>query len=206
MFKREWFQIVPALPAMKKLVAYVDKAGTKEGTGAETAIVLMGSFDDASAGLATMRTKYIILECIHGRWNADQREAIIKQTAEMWRATYHHIDWWVEEEPGSGGKESAQSTIANMVGFSVKAEKVTGEKSVRAEPLASQASVGKVRMKAAAWNRYVLDELEVFPMGKIKDVVDACGGAFNKLWAPGGGITSASQISFGRKSDNMIGV
>ncbi len=196
MFKREWFQIVSSIPTCRhrKLIAYVDKAGTSEGTGAETAIVLMGEFEDLSVGLEALRLKYIILECIHGRWEAAEREAIIKQTAHAWGEIYGFIEWWVEQEPGSGGKESAESTIANLVGFSCKAEKVTGDKATRAEPLASQASVGKIRMKAAAWNNYVLDELEVFPMGKLRDCVDAAGGAFNKLWAPAGGIRSAADI------------
>ena len=32
----------------------------------------------------------------------------------------------VEQEPGSGGKESAESTIGNLRGFKVYADKVTG--------------------------------------------------------------------------------
>lgn len=203
MFKREWFPVVNTTPPLRRIVAYVDKAGTKEGTGAETAIILIGEYADSSAGLEAMRTKYIILECIHGRWEAAEREAIIKSTAETWQDQYGFVEWWVEEEPGSGGKESAQSTIANLVGFSCKAEKVTGDKATRAEPLASQASVGKIKMRAAAWNGYALDELEVFPVGKLRDVVDALGGGFNKLWSPSTGIGSASELRTGKPADNM---
>ena len=204
MFKREWFGILDGVPTLRKKVAYVDKAGTKEGTGAETAIVLMSEYMDGTAVLEAQKTKYIILEVLHGRWDAPQRESIIQQTAKSWGATYGHIDWWVEQEPGSGGKESAEGTVANMVGFNFKPDKVTGDKKVRAEPLASQASVHKIKMRAAAWNRYTLDELEVFPMGKIKDVVDACSGAFNKLWAPAGGIRSASEIYVGRTDNKEL--
>lgn len=174
---------------------------SSEGTGAETAIVAIGEYEDTAAGLEALRLKYVILEVIHGRWEAAEREAIIKQTAHAWQGLYGYIEWWVEQEPGSGGKESAESTVANLVGFSCKAEKVTGDKATRAEPLASQASVGKIRMKQAAWNGYALDELEVFPVGKLRDVVDALGGAFNKLWAPGGGIGSVTEIRVGR-ADN----
>lgn len=197
MFQRAWFEILPVPPRLRKLVAYVDKAGTKEGKGAETAIVLMGEYEDSSAGLDAMRTKYVLMDCLHGRWEASTREAIIKQTAESWRAAYGFVEWWVEEEPGSGGKESAQGTIANLVGFACKAEKVTGDKATRAEPLSSQASVGKVKMRAAAWNNYALQELESFPVGKLRDIVDAMGGAFNKLWQPAGGIRSSSEIRTG---------
>lgn len=200
MFKREWFTILPGVPKLRKVVAYVDKAGTKEGKGAESAIILIGDYEDATAGIETHRVKYIILECIHGRWEAPEREAIIKQTAATWRESYGYVEWWVEQEPGSGGKESAESTVANLVGFTCKADKVTGDKATRAEPLASQASVGKIKMRAAMWNKYTLDELEVFPMGKLRDIVDALGGGFNKLWTPGGGIRGAHEIRTG--SDN----
>lgn len=202
MFKREWFTIVTSIPPLRRIVAYVDKAGTKTGTGAETAIVLIGEYHDGSAALKAMQTKYIILETIHGRWEAAEREAVIIQTAYAWQSKYGYVEWWVEEEPGSGGKESAQGTVAGMVGFSCKAEKVTGDKATRAEPLASQSSVGKVKMIQAAWNNYTLSELEVFPVGKLKDVVDALGGAFNKLWQPGGGIGSADEIRVGRGDSN----
>ena len=198
MFKRDWFQILPVCPRLRKVVAYVDKAGTAGGSGAETAIVLFGEYEDAMHGLESMRYKYVMLDVIHGRWEAAGREAVIKQTAQIYEQRYGFVDWWVEEEPGSGGKESAQGTIANLVGFSVKAEKVTGDKATRAEPLASQASVGKVKMLAAAWNNYALDELEVFPMGKLKDIVDAASGGFAKLWHPGGGIGSASELRTGK--------
>ena len=39
-------------------------------------------------------------------------------------------------------------------------ERVTGSKEVRADPLSSQASVGKVRLLAGHWNAQLLDELE----------------------------------------------
>jgi hypothetical protein len=34
----------------------------------------------------------------------------------------------VEQEPGSGGKESAESTIRNLIGFRCFADRVTGSK------------------------------------------------------------------------------
>lgn len=205
MFKREWFHILPVAPSCRRIVAYIDKAGTEGGTGAETAIVLMGEYVDENMLLEAMRIKYVVLELIRGRWEAPEREAITKQTAQAWQAKYGFVHWWVEEEPGSGGKESAQATVANLVGFSCKAEKVTGDKATRAEPLATQASVKKISLRAAAWNSYALDELETFPMGKLRDIVDAMGGAFNKLWSPGTGIRSASEIRTGGKKDNTGG-
>ena len=93
---------------------------------------------------------------------------------------------WIEQEPGSGGKESAENTVRNLAGYNCQIERVTGEKVVRAEPLAAQASVRNVRLLAGPWNEEFIGEAEVFPVGRLKDQVDAAGGAFNKLCQPTG--------------------
>ena len=60
---------------------------------------------------------------------------------------------WVEQEPGSGGKESAQSTIRNLAGFRVYADRVTGDKESRAEPYAAQVEGCNVTLVQGEWNR-----------------------------------------------------
>jgi phage terminase large subunit-like protein len=89
----------------------------------------------------------------------------------------------VEQEPGSGGKESVEFTIRNPAGFRVVPDKVTGSKQVRAEPFAAQVQAGNVRLVAGDWHYAYLDELESFPAGKYRDQVDASSGAFNRLVA-----------------------
>ena len=88
---------------------------------------------------------------------------------------------WVEQEPGSGGKESAESTIRNLSGFKVEADRVTGDKESRAEPYAAQVQGGNVMVKRAEWARPFIGEHETFPNGQYKDQVDAAAGAFAKL-------------------------
>ena len=165
---------------------------TSGGTGARTSGVLMARYADPGAALPSMRTKYVVLDVVNGRWAAAEREAVIKQTAAADRQKWGRVTTWVEQEPGSGGKESAEGTVGNLAGFACKIERVTGPKEVRAEPLAAQASVGKVKLLAGGWNAGFLDEVESFPVGRLKDQVDAAGGAFNKLAAGGGGIDAAS--------------
>lgn len=196
-FKREWFQIIIALPPLTKLVRYWDKAGTKGGSGAETAGVLMGEYFDESVAIQAFKTKYVIIDIVRGRWEAAEREAIIKQTAEADKAKYGNVDVWVEQEPGSGGKESAQGTVANLAGFTCSFDRVTGSKEVRADPLASQASVGKVKLLAAPWNAAFLEEAEMFPLGKLKDYIDGSSGAFNKMFVPTGAFSAASEMAVG---------
>ncbi len=194
-FQREWFRIITAVPKLNRLVRYFDKAGTKGGTGAETAGVLMGEFTDEGAGLAAMRKKFVVLDVIAGRWQAAEREAVIKQTALADKGKWGYVETWVEQEPGSGGKESAESTVANLDGFTCHVEKVTGSKEVRAEPMASAASVGKVLIYVGAWNAEFLDELSMFPMGKLKDQVDGASGAYNKLNVATGAFGSSSEVT-----------
>jgi predicted phage terminase large subunit-like protein len=91
------------------------------------------------------------------------------------------VDVWVEQEPGSGGKESAESTIKNLTGFRVYADRVTGSKELRAEPYAAQVEVSNVALLNADWTKEFISEHEKFPTGKFKDQVDSAAGAFAKL-------------------------
>jgi predicted phage terminase large subunit-like protein len=59
----------------------------------------------------------------------------------------------------------------------VYADKVTGSKITRAQPLAAAAEAGHVYLLRAHWNGALLDELAVFPNGEHDDQVDALSGA-----------------------------
>lgn len=167
-FAWENISIVAAVPQITKTVRYWDKAGT-EGGGAHTAGVKMGLGVDGM---------FYVLDVVRGQWGAVQREKAIRQTAETDGRT---VDIWIEQEPGSGGKESAEATIRNLAGFSIRSERATGEKSLRAEPYASQVEAGNVKVLQAGWNKEFIDEHKTFPVGKFKDQIDAAGAAFIKL-------------------------
>ena len=158
----------PDLNQVEASIRYWDKAGT-QGGGAYTAGVLMHRMKDGS---------YIVTDVVRGQWSAGERENRIRQTAEM---DGKNVKVWVEQEPGSGGKESAESTIRNLSGFSAYAERVTGDKESRAEPYAAQVEGGNVWLLQADWNRAFTQEHETFPAGQYKDQVDAAAGAFAKL-------------------------
>ena len=99
------------------------------------------------------------------------------------------VETWVEMEPGSGGKESAENTIRNLAGYTVRADRVTGDKVTRASPLAAQAEVGNVELLEGAWNEPLLAEFQNFDgVHGFADQVDAASGAFNKLALRGGPI------------------
>lgn len=164
-------EVVSAAPKLRKVVRYWDKAGT-DGAGACTAGVKMGRGDDGC---------FYVLDVVRGQWSAAPREKAIRSTAEL---DGKQVEIWIEQEPGSGGKESAEATVKNLAGFKIKAERATGDKAVRAEPYAVQVEAGNVKVVRGDWNQAFIDEHKSFPVGKYKDQIDAAGGAFNKLAVP----------------------
>jgi len=143
-----------------------------------------GRVSHRTAGVLMLRMRdgtYVVADVRRGRWSALDRERIIKQTAVTDHELYPMTKIYVEQEGGSGGKESAEASIRMLAGYSAQADRVSGAKEVRAEPFAAQWQAGNVRLVAAPWNRDYLDEHEHFPGGKYKDQVDASAGAFNKI-------------------------
>ena len=168
-FEVENFKVVEHLPSpIKSQVRYWDKAGT-EGAGAYTVGVHMAQLANG---------QYIVMDVRRKQLSFAKREMMIKQTAEMDTKKVHV---WVEQEPGSGGKESMERTIINLAGFVAKGDKVTGEKIVRCQPYASQVAIGNILLKRADWNLSFIDEHETAPLGRYKDQWDSAGGAFMKL-------------------------
>lgn len=173
MFPTERFNVIGTVDRrnVKRSVRYVDKADTKDG-GAYTCGALVHDMKDGTT---------VVEDIIRGQWSALDRDERLLQAAQSDKAICPRYSIWFEQEPGSGGKESAESSVRKFKGFDVKLDKVTGSKEVRAEPYAAQVQAGQVSIKAAGWNREFLQEHEEFPNGKFKDQVDATAGAFNKL-------------------------
>ena len=167
-FDWQKMDIVGAAPKLTKVVRYWDKAGTAGG-GARTAGVKIGRCRDGF---------FYVLDVVKGQWGAVEREKVIKQTAGLDGRT---VNIWIEQEPGSGGKESAESTIRNLSGYNIQSERATGEKSLRAEPYAVQVEAGNVKIVQGSWNQDFIDEHKTFPVGKFKDQIDAAGGGFSKI-------------------------
>jgi len=175
-FKREWFQLVSLeeLPVdlftAARAIRYWDKAGT-EGAGAYTAGVLMARYERL----------WFVMDVHRGQWAAFARENEIKATTERDAQEWTNYAVWQEQEPGSGGKESAENTVRNLAGYAIHTERVTGDKQSRWEPWEAQLDAGKVRMLRADWNQAYIDEHCAAPNGRFKDQIDASSGAFSKL-------------------------
>lgn len=162
----------PSAPIKKAIRAW-DKAGT-DGAGARTAGVL----------IALLENKRIcILDVVKGQWSHTKRNLIMKSTAEL---DGKKVRIWIEQEGGSGGKESAENSVKELAGFKAYAESPKGQKEDRAEPFAIQVGVSNVEVLARSWTKEYLDELRVFPNGKFKDQVDATSLGLKKVTAKSG--------------------
>ena len=171
MFKVSHFQYTEQMfkaDEVLRTVRYWDKAGTAGGGAFTTGVKL-----------TRLKNGFFVVEDVkRGQWGSAERERIIKQTAE---ADGKKVFVVVEQEPGSGGKESAENTIRNLAGWMVSADKPTGNKELRADPLSVQVNNGNVMLRTAMWNKAYTDEFELFPNSTYKDQVDATSGAFNFL-------------------------
>ena len=124
---------------------------------------------------------YYIVDVVRGKWEPSERNRIIRQTAELDGV---RVRIRGPQDPGAAGKESAQSFIRLLAGFSVHTLPVSGDKELRADPLIAQVNAGNVKMLRGDWNRPVLEVLRQFPRGKHDDDADAGADAFADLSKP----------------------
>lgn len=172
-----------------KQCRFTDKAATFDD-GCFTASVRIGKDLDH---------RFWILHVERYRKESREREKRIRTVAEIDRI---HVVQGLEQEGGSGGKDSALDTVRNLAGFRVVARHPTGSKPLRAEPLATQVNGGNVYLAPEGilpglgnlWHLAFIGEMQFFPFSKYKDQIDAAAGAFNEL------NTSIFKPGFYRKS------
>ena len=92
------------------------------------------------------------------------------------------------QDPGQAGKGQAAALVGMLAGHQAVTSLESGDKGVRARPLASQVNAGNVLMLRGAWNTDFVEELRLFPNGLHDDQVDAASRAFNELLSNAAGI------------------
>jgi len=91
-----------------------------------------------------------------------------------------HIEF--EEEGGASGKYMAVHILRSVLpGYTVRSNKVTDSKVIRAAPFAAAAQRGDIDVVRARWNDDFFEELTFFPNFKFKDQVDSASGAYARL-------------------------
>jgi len=169
-FNRAWFEIVGLAPIEAQRVRAWDKAGSS-GKG------------DWTVGVRLARTEaglFYVEDVVRGQWSALERNRVIQQTAQL---DGESVEIWLEQEPGSGGLESAEISVRQLAGYIVHAERATGDKLTRARQFSAQCEAHNVKLVWAPWNECFLRELHGFDgkAGGLDDQVDASAMAFNKL-------------------------
>ena len=176
MFKVDRIKIDVPSGKWKWQVRYWDKAGTKDG----------GCYTSGFKLAEDMRGVLWIRDVRRGQWEAGEREDIILQTAE---ADGKDVIIGIEQEGGSGGKESAANSVRRLKGFRVYTDCPTGDKIIRAEELATQTEHYNVKIEKGPMTEpredlngkslaeIILELFRGFPFVKVKDDVDASSGA-----------------------------
>lgn len=169
-FHREWFNVVQEAPLTNvKWCRYWDMAATQDG-GDYTVGCRLG---------LTKEGRWVVSDIIRGQWSPQAIEKIVAQTAATDGIS---VPIRIEQEGGSSGKHIIDHYHRNvLVGYNFAGARPTGDKVVRANPVASAAEAGNVDIVVGRWNAEFLDELSLFPMGAHDDIVDALSGAFNHL-------------------------
>lgn len=182
LFDRAWFEIVDVAPAEMERVRYWDLAATdydpakrkqKENKGQEPAFTSGCKMGKTPSGV------YYIENVLRFQKTPRYVEALVRQTADT---DGRSVDVWMEQEPGSGGKNTIDHYRRNILPeYHFRGNCPQGSKIERAMPLSSQAEAGNIKLVRGHWNKDFLDEIELFPNGKFKDQIDSASGAFDML-------------------------
>jgi len=135
--------------------------------------------------IAVFEGNVYMLDMVREQMTPDQAEQMVRITA---GTDGKRVRVRVEKEPGQAGLYQVNNYIKMLMGYDVDGVPATGDKMVRASPLASQVNAGNVFMLRAVWNKFALNELAGFPNAAHDDIVDSAAYAFNdqttgEVWA-----------------------
>lgn len=173
-FKKHWFDIIDVAPAGGRFVRAWDLAASKD-SGDWTVGLLMKVIGGV----------YYIVDVNRFRGSPHEVDRAIETTADQDADTYGNdkVRFRLPQDPGQAGKSQKTSHAKLLNGHTFRILPVTGEKSIRAQPLASQAEAGNVKLLRGPWNAAFLDEIGAFPNASHDDQVDAASDAFAELVA-----------------------
>lgn len=165
-FKPDKMPRLSAAPVCDRVVRAWDLGATESGN--YTVGVKMGKRGN----------RFAILDVVRFRASVDERDKRILETAKLDGPTTKVL---IPQDPGAGGKASADILVRSLAGYPVSAKPVSGKKEIRAEPFASQVNAGNVDMVEGPWNYPLAEEMRPFPNGANDDQIDAGGDAFREL-------------------------
>ena len=181
-FNRDWFKLAPVIPPGGRAVLYWDFASTakelapkKKNDPDYTAGVLMIEVDG----------RYWWAKTIAFRLGPAETDAKFKNesllVAHQMRQEGRQFSLRWEIEGGSAGKLLNARLMAEFPGIDAQGIQSSGDKIVRAKPLAQQALIGNVYMLVGDWTERTLEHLHNQPNWPHDDIMDGGSGAFNEL-------------------------
>ena len=185
LFRRDWIQLIDAHhvpPAEMRVVRYWDLAATEPSPANRD--------PDWTVGLRLEfhreTGEHFITDIVRERRGPGAIEELVRATAER---DGSDVAIHIEQEPGAAGVQAADRYKRQVLaGYTVKVERVTGDKATRATPVAAAAENGLVKLVRSRHATPFLDELSAFPHGKHDDCVDALSGAHAAIPRHGGMI------------------
>lgn len=177
-FRRSDFEIVDAAPADLRIVRAWDQAGTEKNPKKQS------DDPDWTVGFkmgVAPNGVYYCLTMERFRVDASKVDGHIKNTASQ---DGKAVKVRLAQDPGQAGKSQARAQAKMLTGFIVNTKPVSGDKTVRAKPFASQVQANNVKVVRGSWNEDFFNELEAFPLGAHDDIVDAASDAFDELNQP----------------------
>lgn len=169
---------VPRPSDFLAVVRWWDKAASTEKWGNFTSGVLMGILKDPD-----QVPRYWVLDQVKGKWTGAAREKMIQRQARMDEVLYKAVyTIGMEQEGGSGGKDSVEDSVRRLSGHRAVFERATGDKIARADAFATQVGARNVGLAPGAWVKNFKEALKYFGPGcKDKDTADSSSGAFKFL-------------------------
>lgn len=127
--------------------------------------------------------RFVVVDVYNEQVTAAEVRKAVRHTAEKDRAAYPKVPYRVRiaQDPGQAGKDQALQYVQMMAGFDIKTVPETGSKEIRAVPFSAQWEAGNVDLVIADWNEDYLKQLESFPLGRYKDMVDASSNGFSEV-------------------------
>ncbi len=184
MFKWPWWQLMDAVPTQGPMVRYWDLAGTQpKGKNHDP---------DYSVGALLCRMpdkRTAVVDIARDRKSVAARDAWVEDVCREDLMAYRgRVSWWIETEAGIAGEDRTAELVRRLqaIGMTVRTEHPTGNKVLRAEPMAAKAEAGNIVLCPGEWRDAFRTEAADFPNGKHDDQIDAAGGADTKLSVPVG--------------------
>lgn len=154
-----------------RIIRYWDKAGTQDG----------GAYTCGTKMALLQNNRFLVMDVVRGQWGTTQRELTMQETAQL---DGPDVSQHLEQEPGSGGKDSALISKEGLIdagGNKVVLDRPTGDKIYRADPFSVAMGMGYIAVVKAPWNEDWIEEFDDFPNGDYKDQVDSGSGAYKEL-------------------------